>query len=277
MAERLPGRATLLDAALAALSGRVRLEDGSAKSVEAILTELLDRLLAEPREPPNPPDPAARPARGGRGKVLEGSEAAAALREGARRTASRAELAAAYPELAGSAGGGAAGPRRRRRPGGARPGQGPRPRRRAGRRHRSSLQNPGQGSRPGCSCAPPGAAPAPGGVGRSARARPRRRRPTWSGRWSGPAGGGPATSAKLVCGAGNFRGGRSAADRRQRLDAGSGWPWRRGRLGGGARRRAAGRMRGGGLRRRRPGRPRRSGPATRRAWSPTCSRSAGAE
>src|SRR4029450_11122760 len=90
-----------LDAALAALSGRVRLEDGSARSVEAILTELLDRLLAEPREPPNPPDPAARPARGGRGRVLEGSEAAAALREGARRTASRAELAAAYPELAG--------------------------------------------------------------------------------------------------------------------------------------------------------------------------------
>lgn len=99
-AERLPGRATLLDAALAALSGRVRLEDGSARSVEAILTELLDRLLAEPREPPNPPDPAARPARGGRGRVLEGSEAAAALREGARRTASRAELAAAHPELA---------------------------------------------------------------------------------------------------------------------------------------------------------------------------------
>jgi MoxR-like ATPase len=45
----LPGRDTLLDAALAALSGRVRLEEDAGRPVEAVIAELLERLLLDPQ------------------------------------------------------------------------------------------------------------------------------------------------------------------------------------------------------------------------------------
>src|SRR6266545_3823062 len=45
----LPGRDTLLDAALAALSGRVRLEENAGRPVEAVIAELLERLLLDPQ------------------------------------------------------------------------------------------------------------------------------------------------------------------------------------------------------------------------------------
>jgi MoxR-like ATPase len=45
----LPGRDTLLDAALAALSGRVRLEEDAGRPVEAVIAELLERLPLDPQ------------------------------------------------------------------------------------------------------------------------------------------------------------------------------------------------------------------------------------
>jgi len=99
-------RAVLGDAALAALSGRIRLEDGSSRTPEEVVGELLDDLLAEGRggrDPANRPDPAAGPAAaagsGRRGRVLEGEEARDALRQATRRTRSRADLDAAHPGL----------------------------------------------------------------------------------------------------------------------------------------------------------------------------------
>jgi magnesium chelatase subunit D len=94
-------RETLLDAALAAFSGRIRLDESCERRPEEIVTELFDRLYDQP--PPGddddgggsaPPPPAAG------GRVLEGKGAERALRDGSRRTTSRAELAAAHPELA---------------------------------------------------------------------------------------------------------------------------------------------------------------------------------
>ncbi len=107
-AEVVPGRASLLDAALAALSGRIRLEDGCERTPEAIISELLDQLLAkreadpDPSATPPPPPPGGAPARhgGSQGQIVTGTEVRQALRESARRTRSRYELATAHPQLA---------------------------------------------------------------------------------------------------------------------------------------------------------------------------------
>jgi hypothetical protein len=48
-----PGGATFADAAVAALSGRLRLEEGCEKTAEEIVLELIERLKPQP-EPPKP-------------------------------------------------------------------------------------------------------------------------------------------------------------------------------------------------------------------------------
>ena len=47
-----PGDATFADAAVAALSGRLRLEEGCEKTPEAIVLELIEGLKPQPEEPP---------------------------------------------------------------------------------------------------------------------------------------------------------------------------------------------------------------------------------
>jgi magnesium chelatase subunit D len=98
--ERPASRESLLDAALAAFSGRIRLDESCERRPEEIVAELFDRLYDPPpdRDGDDGPGPPAPP-RGG-GRVLEGAGADRALREGSRRTRSRAELAAAHPDLA---------------------------------------------------------------------------------------------------------------------------------------------------------------------------------
>ncbi len=61
-AEPVPGDATFADAAVAALSGRLRLDEGSEKTPEAIVLELIARL-----QPAAPEAPEARP---GKARVL---------------------------------------------------------------------------------------------------------------------------------------------------------------------------------------------------------------
>ncbi len=105
--EERAGRETLLDAALAAFSGRIRLEEGVDRTPEEVVTEILDRLLAAEaaagegdEEPSGAPPP--RPGHGptpSLGRVLEGRDARAALRESGRRTLSRRELEAAHPDF----------------------------------------------------------------------------------------------------------------------------------------------------------------------------------
>lgn len=91
-------RDSLLDAALAAFSGRIRLEESSERRPEEVVTEIFERLADSP--PPRDDGPGPAPQPGGGGHVLEGRGAEHALRDGSRRTRSRAELAAAHPELA---------------------------------------------------------------------------------------------------------------------------------------------------------------------------------
>ncbi|HYW26580.1 MAG TPA: MoxR family ATPase, partial [Terriglobales bacterium] len=91
-------RATLLDAALAAFSGRIRLDEGCERRSEDVVTEIFDRLFDE--TPRGDDGPGAPPPPGGGGRVLEGHGAERALRDGSRRTRSRSELAAAHPDLA---------------------------------------------------------------------------------------------------------------------------------------------------------------------------------
>ena len=68
--EPVPGDATFADAAVAALSGRLRLEEGCERTPEEIVLELIERLkpAPEPKEPDRrekrrgrpPPEPAGR-------------------------------------------------------------------------------------------------------------------------------------------------------------------------------------------------------------------------
>ena len=89
-------RSSLLDAALAAFSGRIRLEESCERRPEEVVAEIFERLADDPSSDDGPRPP---PQRGGGGRVLEGRSAEQALRDGSRRTRSRAELAAAHPEL----------------------------------------------------------------------------------------------------------------------------------------------------------------------------------
>ena len=107
--EELRGEAgfdSLLDAALAAFSGRIRVEEGRAETPEEIVTALLTLIVEERRPKASDPPPAPeqqRPAAGRSGPAplqpLEGQEARDAVREAGRRTTSRTELARRHPEL----------------------------------------------------------------------------------------------------------------------------------------------------------------------------------
>jgi len=106
--EELRGEASfdsLLDAALAAFSGRIRVEEGRPETPEDIIAALLARIMAE-RQPKKASDPAPAPEQqrstAGRPeppRALEGQEARDAVREAGRRTTSRSELAQRHPEL----------------------------------------------------------------------------------------------------------------------------------------------------------------------------------
>jgi MoxR-like ATPase/Mg-chelatase subunit ChlD len=89
-------RSSLLDAALAAFSGRIRLEESCERRPEEVVAEIFERLADDPSSDDGPGPP---PQPGGGGRVLEGRSAEQALRDGSRRTRSRAELAAVHPEL----------------------------------------------------------------------------------------------------------------------------------------------------------------------------------
>ena len=113
--EELRGEAgfdTLLDAALAAFSGRVRVEEGRIETPEDVITALLARIVEERSasgDPPKAPDPSAapeqprpaagRPEQAPAPAALEGQDARDAVREAGRRTASRDELARRHGEL----------------------------------------------------------------------------------------------------------------------------------------------------------------------------------
>jgi MoxR-like ATPase/Mg-chelatase subunit ChlD len=97
--EDRPGRDTLRDAALAAVSGRVRMEEGGRRA-EDLITELLDRLLAEREDPPAGKGASPVPPSGGRGAPLEGQAARIAVREAGRRTIGRRELIMRHGDLA---------------------------------------------------------------------------------------------------------------------------------------------------------------------------------
>ena len=62
--EPQPGDATFADAAVAALSGRLRLEEGCERTPEEIVLELIERLMPAPKpkqsEPPGKAVPDAR-------------------------------------------------------------------------------------------------------------------------------------------------------------------------------------------------------------------------
>jgi magnesium chelatase subunit D len=103
--EEAASRDSLLDAALAAFSGRVRLDESCDRRPEDVVTEIFDRLWEEPlnredggRDGGGPP-PAAPPPGGRPDRVLEGQDASSALREGSRRTRSRGELSATHPQF----------------------------------------------------------------------------------------------------------------------------------------------------------------------------------
>lgn len=103
-AEESPARQTLLDAALAAFSGRIRLEEACRRRPEEVVAEVFERLLDARGGPPSGappegrPDQARPPPPGGR--MLEGADAEQVLREGGRRTRSRRELSSAHPGFA---------------------------------------------------------------------------------------------------------------------------------------------------------------------------------
>jgi magnesium chelatase subunit D len=106
-------RATARDAAYAALSGRIRIADGSDRSPESVLDELLDELW--PADAPAPQQPSAEPNHAdGQGKAPGPPPDAGLPRPGSsrsslrrdrhtgpsRRTLSRTELASRHPAFA---------------------------------------------------------------------------------------------------------------------------------------------------------------------------------
>jgi magnesium chelatase subunit D len=112
-AEPAASRGTARDAAYAALSGRIRIAEGSDRSPESVLDELLDELW--PAGAPAPPQPATEPdQQDGQGKAGGPPPEAGHSRPGSsrsslrrdrhsgpsRRTLSRAELASRHPAFA---------------------------------------------------------------------------------------------------------------------------------------------------------------------------------
>lgn len=92
-----PSTATLGDAALPALSGRIRVKEGISRTPEEVIIELLDRLLRENGDPGKAAGPI--PTEPGWGRTLEGGAARKAVQEAGRRSTSRTRLAAAHPAL----------------------------------------------------------------------------------------------------------------------------------------------------------------------------------
>lgn len=104
-------RPVLLDSALAALSGRIRLDEACDRQPEEVITEILDAAIADwmrrhqsgaesesaqegDSGKGDGPAPQGPPQSGpGRGRILSGDDARAAVAEAARRTHGRYELA----------------------------------------------------------------------------------------------------------------------------------------------------------------------------------------
>ena len=98
--EAAADRQTQLDAALAAFTGRIRLDESGQRRPEEVVTEIFERLIDAPPPGDDPETgPRTLPNDAG-GRVLEGPSAERALRDGSRRTRGRGELAAAHPEFA---------------------------------------------------------------------------------------------------------------------------------------------------------------------------------
>jgi hypothetical protein len=96
-AQREFDRDTVLDAALTALSGRIRVEDGVARTAEDIITELVDRLWsAETGGSGKAGRPGRDPFGGPAPSPGHGSDA---FDRASRRTLSRRELERAHPRL----------------------------------------------------------------------------------------------------------------------------------------------------------------------------------
>jgi MoxR-like ATPase len=95
-------RRLLLDAAIAALSGRVRVDEACDRSPEDIIAELLDGILAarKKRDEVSSEDDSGKaerpgqqaPQEPGRGRILSGDDARKAVEDAARRTNSRSEM-----------------------------------------------------------------------------------------------------------------------------------------------------------------------------------------
>lgn len=97
-------RTLYIDAALTALSGRVRVDEASDKLPEDILTELLDAILRARAASPQTSDsdseddsgkgesPGQPPPGGGQGRIKEGDDARKAVEESEQRSVGRSEL-----------------------------------------------------------------------------------------------------------------------------------------------------------------------------------------
>ena len=95
-------RQTLVDSALAAFSGRIRVDEACDRVPEEIIIELLDHVLRErlERRRPGEEDDSGKAERPGsqlqqepsRGRILTGEDARKAVQEAARRTIGRQEL-----------------------------------------------------------------------------------------------------------------------------------------------------------------------------------------
>lgn len=96
-------RLTLLDAALAALSGRIRLDEACDRLPEDIIIELLDSIIKARDERPSNAEPeddsgkgkspgSTPPGAQSQGRILTGEEARKAVQDAARRTSGRNEL-----------------------------------------------------------------------------------------------------------------------------------------------------------------------------------------
>lgn len=98
-------RTLYLDAALTALSGRVRVDESTDRTPEDILTELLDGILrareassekseTDPEDDPGKGEsPGQPPPGGGQGQIKEGDDARKAVEESEQRSVGRSELA----------------------------------------------------------------------------------------------------------------------------------------------------------------------------------------
>jgi MoxR-like ATPase len=109
-------RGAILDAALAAMSGRIRLDEACDRVPEDVVAEIVDRVLGEwlrrhsdsdetPNEPGGDdqgkgdgPGPGL-PQEQGRGRILTGEEARKAVEDASRRTNGRAELSRRHERM----------------------------------------------------------------------------------------------------------------------------------------------------------------------------------